>query len=82
MVLLGNLALEILGFFFEIFGALIWGLFEGILSKSDVVVGFFLFGLLIAVILFCTLSLFWATIWSIIEIVVMIILGFAVDASK
>ena len=86
MVLVADLALEVLGFLiqavFEIFGTLIWGLFEAILSKSDVVVGFFVMSLVIAVILFCWMkNPVHATIWSLVEICVMIILGFVVDAS-
>lgn len=84
MVLLVNIALELIGFvaqlLFELLGGFAWGLLEAILFKSDVVAGFFVIGLIIAVILFCTMSPIHAAIWSVVEIILLIILGYVVDA--
>jgi hypothetical protein len=85
-VLLVGFVAEVLGFILQIvlefFGGLVWAIFEGILSKSDAVVGCFVLGLLIAVILFCVMSdPFQAAIWSTVELVVLLVLGFAAGGS-
>lgn len=87
MILLANVALEALFFLFqiifELLGGLIWGIFEALFAKSDVVLGFFVIGLLIAIGLFCWMSNPWhAAGWSAAEIAALIILGFAVDSAK
>lgn len=86
MVLIASFVVEVLGFifgvFFELIGAGIVGFFEALFSKSPVAALFFVIGLVISVILFCTMgNTLHAAMWSVAEIFGMLVLGFCIDSA-
>jgi hypothetical protein len=86
MVLIASFIVEVLGFifgvFFELIGAGIWGMFEALFTKSPVAALFFLIGLVISLILFCTMgNSLHAAMWSVAEIVLLLVLGFVIESA-